>query len=172
MWFFSFLRRHSHLIVAHISQVETHEQETVEDANKGIIEPDEGNLSLLMSMGIPEHHARRALVGTKNGSLDAVFEYIEHHENDPEFNKPLPNSSENEENGKKKRKKPRFIPIELQRLFTQLQLIDQQAVSTNGEISNIYLLENAFQHFALFCHSKHQTMMIYFNVFCAYSLQN
>lgn len=115
-------------------QLEVHEQEAAEDTQKGIIEPDESNLSLLMSMGIAEHHARRALIGTKNGSLDDVFEYIEKHENDAEFNKPMPTNSETEENGKKKRKKPRFIPIELQRLFAQLQLIDQQAVSTHGEL--------------------------------------
>lgn len=83
-------------------------------------------------MGIPEHHAVRALLGTKNGSLDEVFNYIEAHENDPEFNKPLSDPNDTNDN-KKKRKKPRFIPIELQRLFSQLQRSDRLAVSTDGK---------------------------------------
>lgn len=113
-------------------QVNNYEQEAAEEVKKGVIEPDEGLLSTLTSMGIPEHHAVRALQGTKNGSLDEVFNYIEAHENDPEFNKPLVDPNEANE-GKKKRKKPRFIPIELQRLFTQLQLSDRLAVSTDGK---------------------------------------
>ena len=82
-------------------------------------------------MGIPDHHAHRALVGTKNGSLDEVFNYIEANENNPEFNQPLQDPNDTAD-GKKKRKKPRFIPIELQRLFSQLQLSDRLAVSTDG----------------------------------------
>lgn len=78
-------------------------------------------------MGIPEHHARRALIATKNGSLDEVFGYIEAHENDPEFDKPP-----EEDIKKNKKKKPRHIPLELQRLFTFLKLVNQEAVSTHG----------------------------------------
>lgn len=113
-------------------QVSNYEQDAAEEVKKGVIEPDESLLSTLTSMGIPEHHAVRALQGTKNGSLDEVFNYIEAHENDPEFNKPLVDPNDANE-GKKKRKKPRFIPIELQRLFSQLQLSDRLAVSTDGK---------------------------------------
>eukprot|EP01032_Pedospumella_encystans_P025073 gene25073-28345_t len=113
-----------------VDLVSNYEQEAAEEVKKGVIEPDEGLLSTLTSMGIPEHHAVRALQGTKNGSLDEVFNYIEAHENDAEFNKPLVDPNDPNE-GKKKRKKPRFIPIELQRLFSQLQLSDRLAVSTD-----------------------------------------
>ena len=126
---------HSYLL--RNSQLDEFEQEQQLATQEGHIEPDENMLEMLLSMGILEHHAKRALVGTKNGGLDGVFAYIEEHENDPEFNKPF-------EDGKtaaaaaaaektKKKKRPRVIPIELQRLFAQLQLSNKLAISTNGE---------------------------------------
>jgi len=115
-----------------VSQISNYEQEVAEEAKKGVVEVDESSLSMLLAMGIPEHHATRALLATKNASLDEVFTYIEAHENDPEFNKPLVDPADASK-AEKKKKKPRFIPIELQRLFSQLQLSDRLAVSTDGE---------------------------------------
>lgn len=87
-------------------------------------------------MGVAEHHARRALLATKNAPLDEIFSYIEQHENDSEFNKPLEESNtDGIEENKKKRKKPRQIPLEIQRLFTMLKLVDQETVSTQGRYS-------------------------------------
>ena len=111
-------------------QVAEFEQDTKEDAKKGLIEADEQLLAQLTDMGIPEYQARRALIGTKNGGLDQAFGYIEEHENDPEFNKPTENSNEA---NTKKQKKPRQIPLEIQRLFTQLQLINRCEISTDGK---------------------------------------
>jgi hypothetical protein len=112
--------------------VEESQQQAAEDAKAGIVDFNEQSLSQLVDMGIPEHHAKRALIATNNGSLDAVFAYIEAHEHDAEFNKP-PEPGQ-EENGKKKRKRPRLIPLEMQKLFTQLKMIDQGAVSTHGKL--------------------------------------
>lgn len=117
-------------IFRHSTQIEEANRQATEESKIGIVEVNEQTLSQLVDMGIPEHHARKALMGTKNGSLDAVFSYIEAHESDPEFN--MVPELEAEDGGKKKRKKPRQIPLEIQRLFTQLKLIDQNAVSTHG----------------------------------------
>jgi uncharacterized UBP type Zn finger protein len=110
-------------------QVKAFEQEKAEDSKKGVIEPDEATLSQLLSMGVPEHQAKRALIATKNASMDEVFNYIDEHGGDPEFNKP---PEETIDSNVRKKKKPRQIPLEIQQLFTQLQIIDQSAVTTEG----------------------------------------
>eukprot|EP01034_Spumella_vulgaris_P022855 gene22855-29029_t len=85
----------------------------------------------LMDMGVSENHAMKALTGTKNGSMEECFQYIDAHENDVAFNTEIdPQTAESA--AKKKKRKPRYIPLELQRLFSQLKLIDRQAVSTNA----------------------------------------
>ena len=130
-------------------------------------EVNEGVLSMLVDMGIQEHLARRALQGTNNGDLDAVFGYLESHENDPEFNKPPVQQEDGDAGGntdavadagavldgsKKKKKKARYIPIELQRLFAHLKLIDQYAISTNGKcINNINVTNVHFQYLNSVC---------------------
>lgn len=81
-----------------------------------------------MSFGVPENRAKRALVATKNSGMDDVFAYMEQHENDPDIDKPLPETVQS----KKKKKKPRLIPLELQNLFTKLKFIDCKAISTEG----------------------------------------
>ena len=80
-------------------------------------------------MGVPEDHARKALTATKNGGLDQVFDYIEKNENTKEFNTSLPPTGDAT---KKKKRKVRYIPLELQHLFAQLKMADRQAVSTQG----------------------------------------
>jgi uncharacterized UBP type Zn finger protein len=98
---------------------------------------------MCISFGFEAHLVRRALKGTNNGSMDAVLEYMDAHAQDPEFNKPepveeLPSATEQADaDNKRKRKKARVIPIEIQRLFTQLQLINQYAISTNGTLPKL-----------------------------------
>lgn len=114
------------------SQVAEHEKEKEESTNKGLFEVDEAILKSLVEMGITENHATKALIGTKNGSLDQVFQYIDAHEQDAAFNAEIdPQAAEAA--AKKKKRKPRYIPLELQKLFSQLKLVDRQAVSTHGQ---------------------------------------
>jgi uncharacterized UBP type Zn finger protein len=80
-------------------------------------------LEMLISMGIPENSAKYALVKTKNKGIEDAFEVVEQLGDNPP---PVDNSS-----GTKK-KKPRYIPLELQRLFSELQLINKSAISTQG----------------------------------------
>ena len=75
-------------------------------------------------MGFIEYKVRKALLATNNGELEQLFQYIVEHENDPEFNQPI--------SILKKKKKPKYIPLELQNLFTQLYSINKFAVSTQG----------------------------------------
>jgi uncharacterized UBP type Zn finger protein len=119
-------------------KIQDFEAEKEKNTKQGIVDIDETVLNTLLSMGIAENHARKALEKTSNGTIDQIFEYIEKHENDVEFNKPLPSVS-NDIN-KKKKKKPRYIPLELQKLFSQLQLIDTQAVSTQGLFNFIIII--------------------------------
>eukprot|EP01038_Epipyxis_sp_PR26KG_P009755 gene9755-13124_t len=107
-----------------INLVEDHQKEIEESTKHGIVEPDEKLLETLLSMGILENHAKKALIATKNAALDVVFDYIDRHENDPEFNQPIVIVD------RKKKRKPRYIPLELQRLFAQLSMIDRLAIST------------------------------------------
>ena len=76
-------------------------------------------------MGVDEHKARKAIIATNNGTYDEVFQYIEQHNDDPEFNQVVTIH--------KKKKKPRYIPLELQNLFTQLFSINKYSVSTQGD---------------------------------------
>jgi uncharacterized UBP type Zn finger protein len=107
---------------------------------KGELEADEAMLEQLKAMGLNEHGAAKALVVTKN-SLEEAMDYCFAHGEDPGFNDPPPGSASgdadnaNEAGGaaggkQKKKKKARLIPLELQRLFTELLKIDKSAVST------------------------------------------
>lgn len=75
-------------------------------------------------MGFAEHKVRKALIATNNGELEQVFQYIDEHDNDPEFNQAI--------SVVKKKKKPKYIPLELQNLFSQLYLLNKLTVSTQG----------------------------------------
>ena len=76
-------------------------------------------------MGFPDHKVRKALKATNNGEVEAVIQYIDDHEKDPEFNQEVVQVP-------KKKKRPKYIPLELQNLFTQLYSINQFAVSTQS----------------------------------------
>lgn len=93
---------------------------------------DESLLDALTSMGFDEHGSRRALVATKGGGgVDAALNYYLEHSDDAGFLDP-PKEEGTKKDGAagKKKKKPRLIPLELQRLFTQLQHLNIYAQST------------------------------------------
>lgn len=73
-------------------------------------------------MGLEEAKARYALIKTKNKGIEDAFECIlELGDN------PAPSTVSSTV---KKVKKPRYVPLELQRLFSELQLVDMQSIST------------------------------------------
>lgn len=96
---------------------------------------DASHLQMLMDMGFDEHGSRRALLAAKGGGVDGALNYYLEHSEDPGFLDPpagtaaVASSAAPIVGGKKKRK-PRLIPLELQRLFSQLQLLDVFAQST------------------------------------------
>ena len=113
-------------------------------------EPDEAVMEQLISMGFTRPCSFRCILAIqKKGNhvqsdlFSAALEYALEHSEDDGINDPLPSESvEDVEvgddckiNGKIKKKKPRMIPLELQRLFSQLQVpgkgVDRRAVSTH-----------------------------------------
>lgn len=107
-----------------ITQYDEHEQERAKQQAEGSIEPDDNLVQQLVDMGFNENGSKKACVATKNAGFEEAMEWIFQHSEDPGFEDP----SEHEKRAKKK--KPRLIPLELQRLFTQLQLLDCSAIST------------------------------------------
>ncbi len=73
-------------------------------------------LNEMKSMGMSEIASKRSLIATKNKSLEEAMEYYYQNIQDPAFNAEVVSAEE----VKKKKKKPRLIPLELQRLFTQV----------------------------------------------------
>jgi uncharacterized UBP type Zn finger protein len=110
--------------------LDEYEREKTENANKGIVEPSESMVEQLKNFGIEEAIARRALVATKNAGVEVAFSYIDEHPEEMKQVKEqqLAGSSEL----KKKKRKPRLIPLELQRLFVQMQLLNKKSLSTQG----------------------------------------
>lgn len=108
------------------TQMDAYEKQASLDLKRGIIEPDEGILEQLKCFGLNEHAIRKALVATRNAGMDQALDYIKQHENDPGFSEPPV--------VEKRKRKPRYIPLELQRLFVQMQELDQRAISTEGII--------------------------------------
>jgi len=76
----------------------------------------------MVEIKMEENGCRKSLSATKN-SLDEAMDYYWQHEGDVNFHEPTIAD-------KKKKKKPRVIPLELQKLFTNMQILDQQALST------------------------------------------
>lgn len=81
----------------------------------------------LVAMGVEEATARYALIKTKNKGIEEAFECI------MELGDKPPPVSESP----KKKKKPRYVPLELQRLFSELQLINKATISTEGTYSKL-----------------------------------
>ena len=105
-----------------------YEAQKSKDEKMGVIEADEASLEQLKALGFNEIGSRKALIATKNASIDAAYEYYLNHESDPNFTK-----DSVEETQRKKRKKPRYIPLELQYLFTKLDALDERDITTEGE---------------------------------------
>ena len=57
------------------------------------MQPDEGLVEQLVSMGFSENGCRRAAVATSNTDADAAMNWILEHMDDADFNDPLPTSS-------------------------------------------------------------------------------
>ncbi len=116
---------------AELGQTLVHEQEKNETQKQsGVIKPDESMLEALMAMGVEEVMAKVALIGIQNAGIAEAFEFID---TAGEGLQQQINKYQEEQKHKKKIKKPRYIPLELQRLFSELLLIDQHSVSTQGK---------------------------------------
>lgn len=108
----------------------------------GIVEADDSKLEQLKEFGIEEDIARRALIIVKNAGIMEAMDYIDQHENELRAQ----TSKSLAEDSKKKKKKPRLIPLELQRLFTQMQLLNRRSLSTQG--SELQHVSCIFKHCA------------------------
>jgi hypothetical protein len=107
------------------------------------VEPDEAHLQTLISMGYGDSLCRAALINTKNKGIMEAFEWIEVNMNS--FVEPVPPSAQVDKHQDKlsekqtgRKKKPRLIPLELQRLFVQLQELNQRSVSTERKLNLYY----------------------------------
>lgn len=112
--------------------IEAWETEQACKASKGEVEADDNLLATLVSLGVEEAKARSALIQTKNAGLDQALEHMDR-------------SDKVEEAAPAKRgaPKPRFIPLELQRLFSELQLADAASVSTQELTSRGFQWQSA-----------------------------
>lgn len=109
-----------------------------------LLEVDESLLQSLMDMGFDEQGSRRTLLATTGkGGLETALSYYLEHSEDKGFLDPLEGvvpkqcsagsatiTSGVSSGASKKKKRPRLIPLELQRLFAQLQCLDVYAQST------------------------------------------
>jgi hypothetical protein len=100
--------------------VAEHEQDKANLEKTGTVEPDDNLLEALLAMGVEEVAARYALIKTKNKGIEDAFECIAELGDKPP---PVQESP-------KKKKKPRYVPLELQRLFSELQLLNKATIST------------------------------------------
>lgn len=78
-------------------------------------------------MGFSPEGAYRSVEACGNSTIEEILEYAIQHCGDNGFNDPLPHV---QEDSKKKKKKPRLIPLELQHLFTKMQCLDCSSIST------------------------------------------
>lgn len=81
-----------------------------------------------MAMGIDEFCAKYCLIQTKNKGLDDALEYMDRISDTLDLKAEVSKLT----NSQKKKKKPKYIPLELQRLFSELQLLNRETVSTQG----------------------------------------
>jgi Ubiquitin carboxyl-terminal hydrolase len=116
----------------------------VKEANAvGKLAPDESIAAQLNAMGFDIHGCRRAALATKNSGVPDAMEWCLAHADDPNFTVPMDEwvaqekikADEAEEETRRTKSrgkimKPRVIPLELQRLFTRLQLLETQTIST------------------------------------------
>lgn len=84
-------------------------------------------IQTVMDMGFTREGAYRSVEACGNAGIEQVLDYAFQHSGDSDFNNPLPHL---QEDNKKKKKKPRLIPLELQHLFTKMQCLDCTSIST------------------------------------------
>lgn len=111
-----------------VDLLDAHVEEQANLQKEGIIEADEGMLEMLTCMGIEEPMAKAVLVAVRNAGIAEAFEYLEVHRDS--LQQQL--DSKTQEDSKRKIKKPRYIPLELQRLFAELTALNRFSVSTEG----------------------------------------
>lgn len=109
--------------------MEEYERQQKLDEKKGVVEPDETMMERLIESGLDSIGVKKTLIAVKNKSLEDAFDYYYSNIDKPNF---LTQSQSTREESKKKKRKPRYIPLELQRLFSQLDLLNQKAISTQG----------------------------------------
>ena len=95
---------------------------------------NEDLLAQLASMGVNDFIAKKALKSTKNAAIEEVFEYIM--TNETTLEKEAKEEVERVRNTTKdikikKSSKPRLIPLELQKLFTNMQSLNLKALTTS-----------------------------------------
>jgi len=105
-------------------------------------EADENMVTLMADMGIDAAEARVALTAVKNQGVSQAMEYLftneAHVKQAAEVAKALAKAQAQAKapapggEVKKKKRKARTIPLELQRLFVQMQLLDRKSLSTQG----------------------------------------
>ena len=114
-------------------------QEKSEAVTLGIIEPDDTLRDQLKMFGVEESISRKALIAVKNSGVMEAMDYIDQHEK--ELKKQIDAEKASLEDMKKKKKKPRLIPLELQRLFTQMQQLNKRSLSTQGSQHQLYTVD-------------------------------
>jgi ribosomal protein L7/L12 len=131
----------------------------------GIVEADDSKLEQLKEFGIEEEIARRALIIVKNAGIIEAMDYIDQHEN--ELRTQISKSTA--EDSKKKKKKPRLIPLELQRLFTQMQLLNRRSLSTQGtELQHIFRIVKYCAQLICNCYDVAVLRLSHYNFNCCY----
>jgi hypothetical protein len=126
------------------------EKEKEKSNKKTVDEPDENMMEMLVAMGVDDIKAKYCLIQTKNKGIEAALDYMDRLSDkidvQTELNKLTATSSGKE---KAKKKKPKYIPLELQRLFSELQLINRDTVSTQD------LTSKGFQWQSMEGHIQH-----------------
>ena len=85
----------------------------------------------LVAMGFDENGSKKAVIATKSAGMEPALNYYLEHCEDKGFTEPeKAEAAAADDKTSKKKKKPRTIPLELQRLFSQLELLDIEAQST------------------------------------------
>lgn len=113
-------------------------QKQIELSNKkNEVIPDSSIVAQLVGMGCALGGSKKSCIAVNNSGVDAAMDYYFSHSeedgfNDEEEEEEEEKSTQEGEGGKQKKKnKVRRTVIELQRLFTQLQLADQRSLSTD-----------------------------------------
>lgn len=94
-------------------------------------EPDERNIEQMTALGFSYEASYRSLEACPD--ITSALDYAFAHAEDDDFNDPLPHQlagAAEPANSKKKKRKPRQIPLELQRLFAKMQCLDCASIST------------------------------------------